>query len=125
MAVMSASFFKLGFSLPLHPFFVEILDYFELAPMQLTPNSFRVAAGMFILYSDHLNARLSARELNHFYQLKEAGRKVGVFYLNAWNNKVCKCLKGNKRGMYDWLELFLYCYECDEVRKEFNMSPSK
>lgn len=31
-AVVLASFFKLGFSLPMHPFFLEILDFYRLAP---------------------------------------------------------------------------------------------
>lgn len=27
--------------------------------------------------------------------------------------------------MYEWLEQFLYCYECKEIRKEFNLTPGK
>lgn len=124
-AVLSASFFKLGFSLPLHPFFTDVLNFYDIAPMQLSPNSFRVAACMYILYDQTFSVPLTARELGYFYQLKDVGRKVGIFYLTSWNNRQGKCIKGNKRGMYDWLEMFLYCYDCEEVRKEWNLTPGK
>lgn len=106
-AVLSASYFKLGFSLPMHSFFIEMLKFYDIAPMQLTPNSFRVAACMYILYDQTFSVALTARELGYFYQLKDVGRKVGVFYLTAWNNRQGRCIKGNKKGMYDWLEQFL------------------
>ncbi|KAM3207993.1 hypothetical protein ACQJBY_062964 [Aegilops geniculata] len=38
-----------GMRLPLHPFFVEVLTYFNLAPTQLTPNSWRIMAGFLVL----------------------------------------------------------------------------
>lgn len=44
--------------------------------MQLTPNSFRMAACMFVLYHQTFNVSLSAIVLEFFYQLKDAGRKV-------------------------------------------------
>lgn len=124
-AVVSASYFKLGFSFPMHPFFIDLLNFYEIAPMQLTPNSFRVAACMYILYDQAFSVALTARELGYFYQLKDVGRKVGVFYLTAWNNRQGKCIKGNKKGMYDWLEQFLYCYDCEGVNTEFNLTPGK
>lgn len=125
LTVLSQSYFKLGFSLSMHPFFHEILDFYNLAPMQLTPNSFRMAACMFILYDQAFSVKLIARELGHFYQMKDTGRKLGVFYLTVWNSKQGRCIKGNKIGMYDWQEQFLYCFDSEEIRKGFNLSPSK
>lgn len=124
-AVLSASFFKLGFSMPMHPFFVDMLNFYEIAPMQLSPNSFRVAACMYILYDQTFSVPLTPRELGYFYQLKGVGRKIGIFYLTSWNDRQGRCIKGNKRGMYDWMEMFLYCYDCEEVRKEWNLTPGK
>lgn len=49
-AIISTSFFKLGFSLPMHPFFLELLDFYNLAPMQLTPSFFIIVACMIVLY---------------------------------------------------------------------------
>lgn len=48
--VVSISHFKLGFTVPMHPFFVEMLDFYELTPLELTPNSFRVVVCMYVLY---------------------------------------------------------------------------
>lgn len=74
-AILSYSYFKLGFSLPMHPFIHEIRDFYNLAPMQMSPNSFKMAY-MFILYDQAFFATLTARELGHFYQLKDASRKL-------------------------------------------------
>lgn len=103
-AVLSASFFKLGFSLPMHPFFIDLLIFYDITPMQLTPNSFRVEACMLIYYDQTFSVSLTARELGYFYQLKDVGRKVGIFYITTWKNRQGRCIKGNKRDMYDWLE---------------------
>lgn len=42
-AVTSAAFFKVGVYFPLHPFMKEVLDFYGLTPLQLTPNSYRLA----------------------------------------------------------------------------------
>ena len=39
LVAFSYSIIKFGGALPLHPFFVKVLNYFELAPLQLSPNS--------------------------------------------------------------------------------------
>lgn len=66
-AVFSAQFFKLQLSLPLHPFIVEISDYYEVAPMQLTPNSYCMAVCLYIPYHSYYNTQLTADELGWFY----------------------------------------------------------
>lgn len=80
-AVLSASYFKLGFSFPMHPLFIDILKFYDIAPMQLTPNSYRMTACMFILYNQTFSVPLTARELGYCYQLKDVGRKVSIFTL--------------------------------------------
>ena len=68
-AVLSAQFFRLGLSLPLHPFLHEVIQYYDVAPLQLTPNSYRMAVCMYILYdqlfhpADRNALALAAREL--------------------------------------------------------------
>lgn len=83
--VLPAQFFRLGLSLPLHPFIQDILDFYNIAPLQLNPNSYRMAICMYILYDLVFEAPLSARELGYFYQLKETGKTTGFFYLTIWN----------------------------------------
>ncbi|KAM3194965.1 hypothetical protein ACQJBY_071180 [Aegilops geniculata] len=38
-----------GTRLPLHPFFVDVLNHFNLAPTQLAPNAWRIMAGFLVL----------------------------------------------------------------------------
>lgn len=57
--VISASFFNLCFSITMHSFFLEVLRYLDLAFMQLTLNSYRMIACMFILYTEQLEVYLS------------------------------------------------------------------
>lgn len=54
-------------------FSLEIINFYRIAPMQLTPNSFRMAACTFILYNRTFRLTLSSRELGHFYQHKNTG----------------------------------------------------
>ncbi|KAL1811046.1 hypothetical protein ACET3Z_021111 [Daucus carota] len=123
-AVLSTQFFRLGLSLPLHPFILEVLDFYEVSPMQLTPNSYRMAVCLYILYDIHHGVRMSALELGWFFQLKITGRTPGFFYLTAWNTHHKKGIKGNRQSMSDWQKLFLYCYDCPVYRKYFNLSPN-
>lgn len=122
-AVFSAQFFRLGLSLPLHPFIVDILNTYKLAPLQLTPNSYRMAICMYILYDSLFQVKLTARELGFFYQLKETGKTSGFYYLTTWNIHIGKCIKGNKQGMSGWHKQFLYCYDCPSYRTDFNHDP--
>ena len=124
-AVLSSQFFRLGISLPLHPFILEILDFYEVSLMQLTPNSYRMAVCLYILYDIHQGVRMSALELGWFFQLKLTGRTPGFFYLTAWNTHHRKGIKGNRHSMLDWQKLFLYCYDCPVYKKDFNLSPMK
>ena len=100
-AVLSSQFFRLGLSLPLHPFILEVLDFYEVALMQLTPNSYRMAICLYILYDIHHGVRMSAVELGWLFQLKLTGRTSGFFYLTAWNTHHKKIIKGNCQSMSD------------------------
>ena len=104
---------------------MEILDFYGVSPMQLTPKSYRMAVYLYILYDIHHGVRMSALELGWFYQLKLTGRTPGFFYLTAWNTHHKKGFKGNRESMLDWQKLFLYCYDCPVYQKAFNLSPSK
>ena len=42
---------------------MEILDFYEVSPMQLTPNSYRMAVCLYILYDIHHGVWMSALEL--------------------------------------------------------------
>lgn len=123
-AVISAAFLRVGVSMPLHPFLREVLDFYQLAPMQLTPNSYRLAISTFILYSSKFTVPLTAPELGYFFRLKDTGRNSGCFYLSAWPCHQGQCIKNVKQNFEQWSEQFLYCYDCPYVRYEFNCRPN-
>ncbi|KAK1402683.1 hypothetical protein POM88_002288 [Heracleum sosnowskyi] len=113
----------MGLSIPLHPFIHDIITYYDIAPLQMTPNAYRMAMCMYVLYDQLFEKKMSARELGFFYQLKQTGKNSGFFYLSAWNVHDGQCIKRNKKGMSDWLPQFLYCYDCPTYRTEFNRNP--
>ena len=61
--MLSAQFLRLGISLPLRPFILEILDFYEVAPMQLTHNSYRMAVCLYIIYDIYHGVKTSTLEL--------------------------------------------------------------
>lgn len=105
------------------PFIQEILEFYEIVAHQLTPNSYKMAICMYLIYDQELYTTLSALELGYFYKLKETGKKGGCFYLAAWTCHDSKCIKGTKERMSGWHEHFLYCYDCPNYRKYFNIAP--
>ena len=48
----------LGVATPLHPYFKAIIEWFGLAPIQLSPNRYKLAIALCILYHDTGFARL-------------------------------------------------------------------
>lgn len=82
-AVISAAFFKVGVYVPLHPFLRDVLDFYELAPLQLTPNLYRPAISTYILYASKFTEPLTTKELGFFFKLKDTGRSSGCFDLSA------------------------------------------
>lgn len=62
-AVLSAQFFRIGLYLTFHPFIKENIDLYKIAPFKLTPNSYRMAVCIYILYDSLFGARLTTPEL--------------------------------------------------------------
>ena len=48
--VLTLHLVKLGVGAPLHPYFRPISEWFDIAPIQLSPNSFRLAIALYIMY---------------------------------------------------------------------------
>lgn len=119
-AIISVTFFKAGVYTLLHPFMRDVLDFYELAPPQLTPNSYRLVIGMYVLYASKFTTFLIVRELGFFFKLKDTWKSSGCFYLSTWPCHQGQCIKGVKQNFEQWQELFLYCYDCLKVRHKFN-----
>ena len=50
---------KTGVFLPLHPFIVQVLDYFDIIPFQFPPNSHRLIVAVYIIFSECYSVALS------------------------------------------------------------------
>ena len=58
-----------GASIPLRPFLVEVLDYFNLVPFQLTPNSLRTIVSFYIAFMETDIGESSAEEFTYVYYI--------------------------------------------------------
>lgn len=48
--VLSPKLVALGVSAPLHPFFKDICEWFDIAPIQLSPNNYKMAIALCMMY---------------------------------------------------------------------------
>ena len=80
MMAFSEAIIQGGASLPLHPFLVQVLYYFNLAPIQFTPNSFRTMMTFYIAYMEDQLGEPSVEEFTYIYCIKALARNKGFWY---------------------------------------------
>lgn len=122
--VTSARLVELGLGAPLVPYYREIIEWFDIAPIQLSPNSYKLAIALHMLYSSLGFKAPTVPELSYFFGLRKSQK--GYFYLVVQP-------KLNKRGFSEgkvsndkkWKDTFFYLYDVERVRTQFNCSPSK
>ncbi|KAK1388967.1 hypothetical protein POM88_017145 [Heracleum sosnowskyi] len=68
-AVVTDRHIPLGVGAPLHPWLRQIVDWYQIAPIQLSPNSYRMALGLFIIYKELKYPDPSMLELSWFFSL--------------------------------------------------------
>ena len=61
---------KAGATLPLHPFFQGVANYFGVAPFQITPNGYRMLAALYIMYNQKKWPMPLPHEVNYLFDLK-------------------------------------------------------
>ena len=123
--VLTPKLVRLGIGFPLHPYFRSILEWFDIAPIQLSPNSWKLAIALYMLYQDHNQRAPTMMDLSYFFRL--GASSVGYFYLvvrrshnsTGWS-------EGKTSNEKKWKEPFFYLWpEYDRVRTQFNLTPSK
>ena len=80
---------KLGVGAPLHPYFRAISEWFDIAPIQLSPNSYRLVITLYIMYVNKGFPPPSMEDLSHFLSLRKVAREAGYFYFavcKSYNN---------------------------------------
>ena len=67
--VLTPKLIRLGIGPPLHPYFRSIIEWFDIAPIQLSPNGWKLAIALYMLYQDHNNRAPTMEDLSYFFRL--------------------------------------------------------
>ena len=67
---LSKLYLKFGVRFSLHPFFVEVFEYFGLTVFQITPNGWAHMIGLFGLFAEHRLGPPTTTEFAWFYSVK-------------------------------------------------------
>ena len=82
MITFSEVIMRGGASILLHPFVVEVLDYFNLIPFQLTPNSFRNIMTFYIIFMEIGIREPSTDVFAYVYCIKVLAEHKGLWYMS-------------------------------------------
>ena len=75
--------FTCGLRLPVHPFIMELLGFFGIAPEQLMPNSWRIVVNCMEIWLAANEDMIKVGKLVHLYRLKEL-KEYGYYELVPW-----------------------------------------
>ena len=87
LVALNKAIMKHGARLPLHPLVRVVLAHFGLSPSQLNPNTYKIMAGMHILWRKLFEVDLSMEEVCYLYKLSSKKSEVGYFFLAHWEKK--------------------------------------
>lgn len=68
--VLSPKLVALGVGAPLHPYLRQVLEWYDLAPIQLSPNSYKLILALYILYRDLGFDAPSMPEVSYFFSIR-------------------------------------------------------
>ena len=86
------SAFTCGLRLPVHPFLMELLAHFGIAPQQFMPNSWRIVVNCMQIWSASNGDMIKVGELTYLYRLKES-KEYGYYKLVPWERRT-RIVKG-------------------------------
>ena len=121
---LSEQIMKAGGTIPLHPFFVAVLNYFYLAPLQLSPNSWLTLSCLFIWFKDNEQRALTAQEVHTLYNLIGVHKSKGFYYLQKANSEL-PLIEGSVSNPGSWKQDFFWVQGPLSVREGFCAGPSK
>ncbi|XP_062098493.1 uncharacterized protein LOC133804342 [Humulus lupulus] len=121
---LSEQILKAGGTIPLHPFFVAVLNYFDLAPLQLSPNSWLTLSCLFIWFKDNVQRAPTAQEVHSLYNLMGVPKSKGFYYLQKANSEL-PLIEGSFSNTGPWKQDFFWVEEPLSVREGFRAGPRK
>ena len=122
--VLTPKLVKLGIGPPLHPYFKAIIEWYDIAPIQLSPNSWKLAIALYMLYRDHNSRAPTMEDLSFFFRL--GASSYGYYYLVVWKtHNSSGWSEGKTSHDKKWKEPFFYTWPEERIRTQFNTKPSK
>ena len=79
----SETILKMRVFIPLHPFIVQVLDYFDIVPFQLPPNSHRLIVTFYIAFSEYCGVTSSVVYFAYIYEIKALAKHMRFWYLTG------------------------------------------
>ena len=98
--------FTYGLRLPIHPFIMEILYHFGIAPRQLMPNSWRIVVNCMEIWLAANGDMIKVGELAYLYHLKES-KEYGYYELVSWGRRT-RIVKGLPSSFRYWKSRFFF-----------------
>ena len=98
--------FTYGLRLPVHPFIMELLGFFGIAPGQVMPNSWRIVTNCIEIWLAANEDMIKVGELVHLYRLKES--KEYIYYeLVPWARRA-RIRRGLPSSFRYWKSRFFF-----------------
>ena len=98
--------FTCGLSLLVHPFIMELLGFFGIAPGQLMPNLWRIVVNCMEIWLAANEDMIKFSELVHLYRLKES-KEYGYYELVPWARKA-RIVRGLPLSFKYWKSRFVF-----------------
>ena len=99
--------FTCGLRLPVHPFIMELLGFFGIAPEQLMPNSWRIVVNCMEIWLAANEDMIKVGKLVHLYRLKEL-KEYGYYELVPWVRRA-RIVRGLPSSFRYWKSRFAFC----------------
>ena len=106
--IVSDTYLKFGVRFPLHPFFVEVFEYFGLTLFQITPNGWTHMIGLFDLFAKHGMGPPTATKFAWFYSVKGIKNDEGFYYFAKRSAKGLQAITKIKESLGPWKESYFY-----------------
>ena len=74
---ISEAILKVGVFLPLHPFIDQVLQFFDIVPFQVTPNSYRIIVAFVIAFFEACGVKPSLGHFTYIFGIKATAKHAG------------------------------------------------
>ena len=101
------STFSCRLRFPVHPFLMELLAQFGIAPGQLMPNSWSIVINCMQIWLASNGDMIKMGELTYLYRLKES-KECGYYKLVPWERRT-RNVKGLPSSFRYWKSRFSLC----------------